>query len=140
VQDVAGNPVSQLQTVGIQLKVTPHLTSEKKIIMDLHPEVSDLASGATVQGGLIINTSEADTRVMVDDGQTAVIGGLIRTNETMVHVGVPFLKDIPLVGLLFSTKTTSKQNRELIIFVTPKLVSDVAAETTPTPAPKPDNK
>ena len=136
VQDVAGNPVSQLQTVGIQLKVTPHLTSEKKIIMDLHPEVSDLASGATVQGGLIINTSEADTRVMVDDGQTAVIGGLIRTNETLVHFGVPILKDIPLVGLLFSTKSTSKQNRELIIFVTPKLVSDVAAVDT---APKPEN-
>jgi type IV pilus assembly protein PilQ len=135
VQDVAGNPVSQLQTVGIQLKVTPHLTSEKKIIMDLHPEVSDLASGATVQGGLIINTSEADTRVMVDDGQTAVIGGLIRTNETLVHFGVPILKDIPLVGLLFSTKSTSKQNRELIIFVTPKLVADVTAADT---APKPE--
>jgi len=137
VQDVAGNPVSQLTTVGIQLKVTPHLTSEKKIIMDLHPEVSDLASGATVQGGLIINTSEADTRVMVDDGQTAVIGGLIRTNETMVHAGVPILKDIPLVGLLFSSKSTSKQNRELIIFVTPKLVSDVAANDA---APKPEEK
>jgi len=131
VQDVAGNPVSQLQTIGIQLKVTPHLTSEKKIIMDLHPEVSDLASGSTVQGGLIINTSEADTRVMVDDGQTAVIGGLIRSNESTVHVGVPFLKDIPIVGMLFSSKTTAKSNRELIIFVTPKLVADMAADTTP---------
>ena len=126
VQDVAGNPVSQLQTIGIQLKVTPHLTQEKKIIMDLHPEVSDLASGATVQGGLIINTSEADTRVMVDDGQTAVIGGLIRTNETTTHVGVPILKDIPIVGLLFSSKSTSKQNRELIIFVTPRLLTQMA--------------
>ena len=130
VQDVAGNPVSQLQTIGIQLKVTPHLTSEKKIIMDLHPEVSDLASGATVQGGLIINTSEADTRVMVDDGQTAVIGGLIRTNSTMVHAGIPILKDIPLLGLLFGTKSTTKDNRELIIFVTPKLVTEVAADTS----------
>ena len=130
VQDVAGNPVSQLTTIGIQLKVTPHLTSEKKIIMDLHPEVSDLASGSTVQGGLIINTSEADTRVMVDDGQTAVIGGLIRTNESTVHVGVPYLKDIPLIGMLFSSKTTAKSNRELIIFVTPKLVSELAADTT----------
>src|SRR5262249_58183953 len=102
VQDVAGNPVSQLQTVGIQLKVTPHLTSEKKIIMDLHPEVSDLASGATVQGGLIINTSEAATRVMVDDGHTAVIGALIPTNHTPIHPPPPILKDIPLVGLLFS--------------------------------------
>jgi type IV pilus assembly protein PilQ len=135
VQDIAGNPVSQLQTIGIQLKVTPHLTSEKKIIMDLHPEVSDLASGATVQGGIIINTSEADTRVMVDDGQTAVIGGLIRTNETTEHLGIPWLKDLPLVGMLFGSKTTSKQNRELIIFVTPKLVNDVAADTSTPPAP-----
>jgi type II secretory pathway component GspD/PulD (secretin) len=55
----------------------------------------------------------------------------------MVHAGVPVLKDIPLVGLLFGTRSTSKQNRELIIFVTPKLVSDVAAAD---PAPKqPDN-
>ncbi len=130
VQDVAGNPVSQLQTIGIKLMVTPHLTSERKIIMDLHPEVSDLASGSTVQGGLIINTSEADTRVMVDDGQTAVIGGLIRTNESSVHVGVPYLKDIPLIGMLFSSKTTVKSNRELIIFVTPRIVSNIAADTT----------
>jgi len=133
VQDVAGNPVSQLQTIGIQLKVTPHLTSEKKIIMDLHPEVSDSRRAPRVQGGLIINTSEADTRVMVDDGQTAVIGGLIRTNETTVHLGVPILKDIPLIGLLFGSKSTSKQNRELIIFVTPKLMSEASADNTTTP-------
>jgi type IV pilus assembly protein PilQ len=127
VQDVAGNPVSQLQTIGIQLRVTPHLTDDKKIIMDLHPEVSDLSSQSTVQGGVIINTSEADTRVMVDDGQTAVIGGLIRTNQGVVRTGVPILKDIPLVGLLFRSDNTVRQNRELIIFVTPRLVSEMAS-------------
>ena len=126
VQDVAGNPVSQLQTIGIQLKVTPHLTSDKKIIMDLHPEVSDLSTQSTVQGGIIINTSEADTRVMVDDGQTAVIGGLIRTNESTVHRGIPGLMNIPLLGRLFSSTSTVKQNRELIIFVTPRIVSNIA--------------
>ena len=126
VQDVAGNPVSQLQTIGIQLKVTPHLTQEKKIIMDLHPEVSDLSTQSTVQGGVIINTSEADTRVMVDDGQTAVIGGLIRTNDGSVRRGLPFLKDIPLLGLLFSSNNTIRQNRELIIFVTPRLLTTMA--------------
>jgi type IV pilus assembly protein PilQ len=126
VQDVAGNPVSQLQTIGIQLKVTPHLTQEKKIIMDLHPEVSDLSTQSTVQGGVIINTSEADTRVMVDDGQTAVIGGLIRTNEGSIRRGVPLLKDLPLIGMLFSSNDTIRQNRELIIFVTPRLLTAVA--------------
>jgi type IV pilus assembly protein PilQ len=126
VQDVAGNPVSQLQTIGIQLKVTPHLTQDRKIIMDLHPEVSDLATQSTVQGGVIINTSEADTRVMVDDGQTAVIGGLIRTNESSVRQGVPLLKDLPLVGMLFRSSNNTHSNRELIIFVTPRLLSELA--------------
>jgi type IV pilus assembly protein PilQ len=127
IQDVAGNPVSQLQTIGIQLKVTPHLTDDKKIIMDLHPEVSDLATQSTVQGGIIINTSEADTRVMVEDGQTAVIGGLIRTNDGTVRRGVPLLKDIPLVGMLFRSDSQVHQNRELIIFVTPRLLEKVAS-------------
>jgi type IV pilus assembly protein PilQ len=126
IQDIAGNPVSQLQTIGIQLKVTPHLTTDKKVVMDLHPEVSDLSSQSTVQGGVIINTSEADTRVMVDDGQTAVIGGLIRTNESEVRRGIPLLKDIPLIGLLFSSTNVVRQNRELIIFVTPRIVTSMA--------------
>jgi len=128
VQDVAGNPVSQLQTIGIQLRVTPHLTQDKKIVMDLHPEVSDLSTQSTVQGGVIINTSEADTRVMVDDGQTAVIGGLIRTNDSHVRRGIPLLKDVPLLGVLFRSDNTIKQNRELIIFVTPRLMSDMASK------------
>jgi type IV pilus assembly protein PilQ len=128
VQDVAGNAVSQLQTIGIQLKVTPHLTQDKKIIMDLHPEVSALATRSTVQGGVIINTSEADTRVMVDDGQTAVIGGLIRTDESSVRQGVPIMKDIPLIGMLFRSSNTDRTNRELIIFVTPRLVEQMATK------------
>jgi type IV pilus assembly protein PilQ len=127
VQDVAGNPVSQLQTIGIQLKVTPHLTQDKKVIMDLHPEVSDLSTQSTVQGGVIINTSEADTRVMVDDGQTAVIGGLIRTNESAIRRGIPLLKDFPLIGFLFRSSNTVHQNRELIIFVTPRIVTPIAS-------------
>ena len=127
VQDVAGNPVSQLQTIGIQLKVTPHLTQDKKIIMDLHPEVSDLAAQSTVQGGVIINTSEADTRVMVDDGQTAVIGGLIRTNESTVRKGTPILMDLPLIGWAFREDSHARENRELIIFVTPRLLSALAS-------------
>src|SRR5262249_7046044 len=127
VQDVAGNPVSQLQTIGIQLKVTPHLTKEKKVIMDLHPEVSDLSTQSTVQGGVIINTSEADTRVMVDDGETAVIGGLIRNNQSSVRRGVPLLKDLPLLGVLFRSNSTVHQNRELIIFVTPRLITASAS-------------
>jgi type IV pilus assembly protein PilQ len=76
-----------------------------------------------VQGGVIINTSEADTRVMVDNGQTAIIGGLIRTNESKVRTGIPLLMHIPVLGALFSETATTKQQRELVIFVTPRLLT-----------------
>jgi type II secretory pathway component GspD/PulD (secretin) len=99
--------------------------------MDLHPEVSDLSTQSTVQGGVIINTSEADTRVMVENGQTAVIGGLIRQNEGTVVTGVPILMDIPILGGLFRNKSMVKQQRELVIFVTPKLVESFADAETP---------
>ena len=130
-QDVAGNALTSLQTIGIQLRVTPHLTDDKRIVMDLHPEVSDLSTQSTVQGGVIINTSEADTRVMVENGQTAVIGGLIRQNEGTVVTGVPILMDIPIIGGLFRNKSMVKQQRELVIFVTPKLVESFADAETP---------
>ena len=123
VQDVAGNAVTQLQTIGIQLTVTPHLTADKRIVLDLHPEVSDLSTQSTVQGGVIINTSEADTRVMVDNGQTAVIGGLIRNDDSHVRTGVPILMHIPILGALFENEAVVKSQRELVIFVTPKLLA-----------------
>ncbi len=129
VLDEAGNAVTQLTTIGIALRVTPHINDNNRITLDLHPEVSDLASQATVQGGVIINTSEADTRVMVDNGQTAVIGGLIRSNTTSVNRGVPVLKDLPLLGALFRGTSEIKEKRELLIFVTPRIINSFAADS-----------
>jgi type IV pilus assembly protein PilQ len=127
VQDFAGNAVTQLTTIGIKLSVTPHINTGNRITMDVHPEVSDLAAQSTVQGGIIINTTMADTRVMVNDGETAVIGGLIRSNESSVKRGIPVLMDIPLLGNLFRSTSTTKQKRELLIFVTPKILGETAS-------------
>jgi type IV pilus assembly protein PilQ len=121
-QDVAGNAMTQLETIGIRLIVTPHINSDRQITLDVHPEVSDLSSQATVQGGVIINTSEADTRVLVANGETAVIAGLIRNLVTDYDSGVPYLKDIPLLGNLFKTSSKIKQQRELVVFLTPQIV------------------
>ena len=129
VQDFAGNAVTQLTTIGIKLSVTPHINVGNKITMDVHPEVSDLSSQATVAGGIIINTTMADTRVMVNDGETAVIGGLIRSNESDNNRGIPVLMDIPLVGHLFRTSTKVRQKRELLIFLTPKIIGDTTASS-----------
>lgn len=124
VLDQAGNAVTQLTTIGITLRVTPHINDDNRITLDLHPEVSDLASQATVQGGIIINTSEADTRVIVDNAETAVIGGLIRSNIEHIKRGVPILKDIPILGYIFSGTSEVKEKRELLIFITPKIVTN----------------
>lgn len=123
VSDEAGNPITELKKIGVILRVTPHVNSDGTITMDLHPELSDLATQATVQGGVIINLQEADTRVVVKDGETAVIGGLISDIESNVRTGVPVVKDIPLLGALFRFDSKTTRKRELIIFVTPKVVS-----------------
>jgi type IV pilus secretin PilQ/predicted competence protein len=127
VLDEAGNAVTELITIGITLLVTPHINDNNRITLDLHPEVSDLASQATVQGGVIINTSEADTRVMVENGQTAVIAGLIRANDTVIERGVPILREIPLLGSFFKSTGKVREKRELLIFVTPRIVSSLAS-------------
>jgi type II secretory pathway component GspD/PulD (secretin) len=123
VSDEAGNPITELKKIGVILRVTPHVNSDGTITMDLHPELSDLASQATVQGGVIINLQEADTRVVVRDGETAVIGGLISDTQSTTQNGVPILKDVPLLGGFFRYESKSTRKRELVIFVTPKVVS-----------------
>jgi type IV pilus assembly protein PilQ len=122
VSDEAGNPITELKKIGVILRVVPHVNSDGTITMDLHPELSDLAAQATVQGGVIINLQEADTRVVVRDGETAVIGGLISDTESSLKTGVPVLKDVPLLGPLFRYESKTTKKRELIIFVTPKIV------------------
>jgi type IV pilus assembly protein PilQ len=122
VLDQSGNPITELKKVGITLEVTPYINSDGRVTMDLHPEVSDLSSQSTVQGGIVFTTTEADTRVMVNDGETAVIGGLISQQETRFEQGVPVLRSIPILGHLFRMSDVRKENRELMIFVTPRIV------------------
>lgn len=122
VADEAGNPVTELTKIGIMLRVIPHVNSDRTITLDLHPEVSELQSESTAQGGVIIATAEADTRVIVNNGETAVIGGLIKKSDTVVIRGVPFLKDVPFLGRLFSSKSKTDKKTELVIFVTPTIV------------------
>ncbi|MBP7669388.1 MAG: type IV pilus secretin PilQ [Candidatus Eisenbacteria bacterium] len=121
--DYAGNAITELKKVGITLEVTPHVNTEGLITMDIHPEVSDLSSQATAQGGVVFTTTEADTRVLVENGQTAVIGGLIRTSEIEYQRGVPVLSKIPVLGHLFKSSDKRSEKREMLIFITPTLVN-----------------
>ena len=117
--DEAGNVVIIFEEVGTILRVTPHITSENRILMHLRPERSSYTPDPA---GVVISTSNAETNVVVENGQTAVIGGLTTQDETTVESGVPLLKDIPLLGNLFKYKSKSVESRDLIIFVTPTIV------------------
>jgi type IV pilus secretin PilQ/predicted competence protein len=118
--DASGNTVITFVEVGTILKVIPHVTSEGRILMKLKPERSSYQYDAN---GVIINTNNAETNVVVDDGQTAVIGGLTTQEETKLQRGIPILKSIPLLGYLFSYTKKTVVNHDLVIFVTPTVVS-----------------
>ncbi len=119
--DEAGNVVIQFEEVGTILRVTPHITSENRILLKLKPERSSYTFDAN---GVIINTNNAETNVVVDNGQTAVIGGLTTQVEMKTRVGLPILKDLPLLGYLFRYTRTEIANRDLVIFVTPTIVTE----------------
>lgn len=121
VLDERGNVVTELKEVGTQLTVTPHITSAQTILLELQPERSsyEVDPGA----GVIINTQRAKTSVVVSDGQTAVIGGLTTHDIIKVNKGLPLLKDIPLLGLLFRYTREEVTKKDLVIFVTPRIVS-----------------
>jgi len=117
--DESGNVVIKFEEVGTILTVTPHLTAENQILMELSPERSTYQFDPN---GVIINTSNAKTNVIVNNGQTAVIGGLTTQDEVNTEIGVPVIKDIPLLGRLFKYTNKRLETRDLIIFVTPTIV------------------
>lgn len=124
--DEAGNLVIKFEEVGTILTVIPHITAENQILMNLRPERSSYQFDPN---GVIINTSNAETHVIVKNGQTAVIGGLTTEDEDVTEHGVPILKDIPLLGMLFKFERTTNRSRDLVIFVTPTIVEDGLATT-----------
>jgi type IV pilus secretin PilQ/predicted competence protein len=127
--DASGNTVITFYDVGTVLKVIPHVTEENKILLQLRPEKSSYQFDPN---GVIINTSNAVTNVVVENGQTAVIGGLTTKDERKAHTGIPFLKDIPLLGYLFRYTRTETQDKDLVIFVTPTIVDTQAMQAKPT--------
>jgi type IV pilus assembly protein PilQ len=121
-RDVSGNTIVQFYNVGTILEVTPHINSLEEITMEIHAEVSELDRASALQGRPIITTSEADSKVLVKDGNTVVIGGFIRRKEAKNVRGIPILKSIPILGALFRESTTTVEERELLIFITPTII------------------
>jgi type IV pilus assembly protein PilQ len=114
-------------TVGITLTVTPTVNADGRVTLKINPQVSQpsqtVASAGTT-GAVAVDTRNADTTVLVRDGETIVIGGLITDTESVNEAKVPLLGDIPILGWFFRKKSTSRTRQELLVFVTPKILAD----------------
>ena len=123
----SGATTTQFKEAVLSLTVTPQITPDNNIIMDLlvsKDSVGQLTPSAT--GGLVpsIDTRSVETQVLVRDGQTVVLGGIYETERRETVNKVPFLGDIPGVGFLFRSKTNTSNKAELLIFVTPRILTE----------------
>jgi general secretion pathway protein D len=122
--DVAIDRTVQYQDVGTNLIIIPTINSEDYVSVEVLQEVSTLTT-QTIQAALnapIISTREAATHAIIRNGQTVVIGGLIGNSTEVRDSGIPFLKDLPLIGFLFKRSSRNRSRTELAIFVTPYIV------------------
>jgi type IV pilus assembly protein PilQ len=115
----------QFKKATLRLEVTPQITPEGNVIMDV--DVNKDSRGTLTTAGPAINTKHVKTQVLVENGGTVVIGGIFTQNESDDVTKVPVLGDIPFVGNLFKSKTRQTTKTELLIFITPKIVTDRTA-------------
>jgi type IV pilus assembly protein PilQ len=118
----------QFKETGIRLTVTPHVTNNRQVLMQLHTERSAIQPLAAADLGFIFQKQKADNQLLVEDGETAVIGGLTVTQVNKVRSGIPLLSNLPIVGRLFSFNSDTENRRDLIILVTPRITDDGASE------------
>ena len=112
----------EFRSVGIKLDITPKINSENFVNLKIDQEIS--SRGADVGNTPSFNTRQVNTEVVLKDNQVLVMGGLMRTDTTDTTSGVPFLKDLPVVGKLFGTESTTLKKPELMIFITPHVISN----------------
>lgn len=107
---------------NLQLDVTPQITNEGTVLMDLKIQKAEADFSRTVNGTPTILNKSIETQVLVRDGGTAVLGGVYVTNTSKGTAGVPFLMRLPIIGALFRTKSNAESTSELLIFITPRIL------------------
>jgi type IV pilus assembly protein PilQ len=117
----APRAVTEIVPTGLQLRVTPHVTNSRQVLMQIRVENSSIRA-APADVGFTFQTQEAASQILVEDGETAVIGGLTVTEVTVAKSGIPFLVDLPIIGGMFGYTTRREQRRDLLILVTPRVL------------------
>src|SRR6516162_6554795 len=123
----SGATTIQFKKAVLSLKVTPQITPDNRIIMDLDVRDDSVGNVVVASGGVnvpSINTREIATQVLVNDGQTVVLGGILETTQREDDTKVPYLGDIPVLGHLFKNTSHQDNKDELMIFITPKIVHE----------------
>ncbi|MBZ5705439.1 MAG: type IV pilus secretin PilQ [Acidobacteriia bacterium] len=119
---LGGPPTVSYVDAFLRLTVIPQITSEGTIFLNVDVENTTPDFGHTVQGNPTLITQQATTQVLVTDGGTVVIGGVIQTQNSINVLQVPLLGDIPVFGNLFKRRTVNTSNQELIFFITPRII------------------
>lgn len=114
----------QWKEVGIKLDVTPHVTNNRQIVLNIETERSAVKPLSAADLGFSIDKQFTKNEILVSDGETAVIGGLTVTTVTRAKTGIPLLSSLPLLGSLFSFTSNTENRKDLIILVTPRIVDD----------------
>jgi type IV pilus assembly protein PilQ len=107
----------------LKLEVTPQITPEGDIILDL--DVNKDSRGESTLQGVAIDTKHVRTQVLVQNGGTVVIGGIFEMEETNTENKIPLLGDVPVLGHLFKSRVRESQKREMLVFITPKMLADI---------------
>ncbi len=118
----SGATAIEFVKANLSLRVTPQITPEGGIIMDV--EVTKNSIGQATIAGLAINTKRVKTQVLVENGGTVVIGGIFELNETDSETKVPLLGDLPAIGNLFKSRSRVSNKQEMLVFITPKVVAE----------------
>ncbi len=114
---------TQFIDATLKLKVTPHITADRNIILDLDITKNAPETGITSRFGIpSISKKEAKTQILLKDGETAVIGGIFQIDKSKSNTGVPFLSKIPIIGWLFRRSRSEDKRTELLIFITPRII------------------
>jgi len=119
-RDEAGLATVKFEDIDLLLEVIPHVTPDSRISMNINITKNDI--GQQYEGIQSFTTKEAQTELLVNDGDTVVIGGIIKKTNNKSEDGIPGFSKIPLIGWLFKTKSNSDIKEELLIFITPKIV------------------
>lgn len=109
---------------NLSLTVTPHITPDGSVLMKIKASRNSVGTFRTSAGEPSINKKESSTEVLVRDGETTVIGGIVVSDKSESEKGIPFLKDIPVIGWIFKNSSVSDVQTELLIFITPTIMKD----------------